>query len=183
MKKSHSLMLSVLVVFGFVACGQEKKQDAAASAAEMKPATGEVATATQEAAKAADEGAKAADDGAKLADQAAKTAEETAKVADEAAKLADAHDPGAPGHVPCGAHGAGTPTADGPKYPSVFKTMPAFGTKISCPIKGETFEFSASRPTHEYNGKVYVFGCGGCKALFLKDPEAALKKYNFVEAP
>jgi len=167
MKKRFSLLLSIMVVFGFLACGQEKKQDAATPAAEMK---------------------SAADEGAKQADEGAKTADEGAKVADVAAKQADANDPGSAdpgsaGHVPCGAHGAGTPTADGPKYPSVFKTMPAFGTKISCPIKGETFEFSASRPTHEYNGKIYVFGCGGCKSLFLKDPEAALKKYSFVEAP
>ncbi|MBN2724495.1 MAG: YHS domain-containing protein [Deltaproteobacteria bacterium] len=49
-------------------------------------------------------------------------------------------------------------------------------------MKGETFEFSASRPFVEYKGKTYVFGCNGCKGIFLKDPEAALKKYKFLEA-
>ncbi|MBU1070328.1 hypothetical protein KJ975_12240 [Myxococcota bacterium] len=110
-------------------------------------------------------------------------ADPEAKTADDVAKTGDAHNPESAGHVPCGAHSAGTPTGDGTKYPSVFKTMPVFGTKVSCPIKGETFEFSESRPTTEYNGKIYVFGCGGCKAIFLKDPEAAIKKYNFTEAP
>ena len=113
----------------------------------------------------------------------AQPADPETKPADDSAMAVDAHNPESAGHVPCGAHSAGTPTGDDTKYPSVFKTMPVFGTKVSCPIKGETFEFSESRPTTEYNGKIYVFGCGGCKAIFLKDPEAAIKKYNFTEAP
>lgn len=152
-----------VAVLGLMAtsCNQEKKKDASGAAADMTPA---------------------ADQGAKIADQGAKVADEGAKVADEGAKVADANNPESADHVPCGAHGAGVPST-GERFPSVFKTMPAVGTKISCPIKGETFEFSESRPTHEYNGKIYVFGCNGCKSIFLKDPEAALKKYTFTEAP
>jgi YHS domain-containing protein len=159
MKSRMSWFLSMTVLVLTVgACGKETKKDAPAAAA-----------------MAADEGAQKADEGAKAAD-------EGAKAADEGAKAADAHDPASADHVPCGAHGAGVPST-GERFPSVFKALPAAGTKISCPIKGETFEFSASRPTHEYNGKIYVFGCNGCKNLFLKDPEAALKKYTFIEAP
>lgn len=150
--KSRLMMFWWVAVLGFTAGACNK---------ETKPdAPGGAAMAAGEGAKAADEGAKAADEGA---------------------KQADAHDPASADHIPCGAHGAGVPTT-GERFPSVFKTLPAVGTKISCPIKGETFEFSPSRPTHEYNGKVYVFGCNGCKSLFLKDPEAALKKYQFIEA-
>ncbi len=163
--KLHSLQIVILsvVAAGLLtfSCNKEPKKDAA-PAGDMT---------------------SAADQAAMVADEAAMTADEAAMTADVAAKPADAHNPEAPGHVPCGAHSAGTPTGDGTKYPSVFKTMPVFGTKVSCPIKGETFEFSESRPTTEYNGKIYVFGCGGCKAIFLKDPEAAIKKYAFIEAP
>jgi len=159
--KHHSILILIVTVAAaglmLFACSKETKKDAAAPAGEMAPAPADTMTAAP---------------------------------VDPAARQADAHnpeaagsDPGSAGHVPCGAHSAGTATADGPKYPSVFKAMPVYGTKISCPIKGETFEFSESRPTTEYNGKIYVFGCGGCKAIFLKDPEAALKKYTFTEAP
>ena len=86
-------------------------------------------------------------------------------------------------HVPCGSHGQGEATDPSKRFPSVFKTLPAHGTKISCPIKGETFEFDDRRPSTEYKGKIYVFGCNGCKGIFLKDPEVALKKYTFIEAP
>ncbi len=90
------------------------------------------------------------------------------------------------GHTPCGSCGShkhSHPIEPGKQYPNVFKTLPEPGTKVSCPIKGETFEYAASRPHLEHNGKVYVFGCNGCKSLFEKDPEAALKNYTFVEAP
>jgi len=148
-------ILSVAVL-GLMAtsCSKETKKDASGAVADMT--------------SAADEGAKATDEGA--------------KAADEGAKAADANNPESADHVPCGAHGAGVPST-GERFPSVFKSLPAVGTKISCPIKGETFEFSESRPTHEYNGKIYVFGCNGCKSIFLKNPEVALKKYTFTEAP
>lgn len=68
-------------------------------------------------------------------------------------------------------------------HPSVFKSLPPEGTLVSCPIKGETFKYTKSRPHSEYKGKFYVFGCNGCKRIFLKDPETALKKYKFIEAP
>jgi YHS domain-containing protein len=84
-------------------------------------------------------------------------------------------------HVPCGNHKTAN-KADLFKHPSVFKTEPAVGTKVSCPIKGETFAVTKQTPRTTYEGKVYMFGCNGCKSIFLKDPKAALKKYKFIEA-
>lgn len=39
-----------------------------------------------------------------------------------------------------------------------------------CPVSGETFTPDASSPRSEYNGKTYVFCCGGCKKKFDADP-------------
>ncbi|MBF0330518.1 MAG: TRASH domain-containing protein [Candidatus Omnitrophica bacterium] len=35
----------------------------------------------------------------------------------------------------------------------------------------------------EYKGKVYNVCCNNCKAAFLKDPEAAIKKFVEVASP
>ncbi|MBU1240232.1 YHS domain-containing protein [Myxococcota bacterium] len=84
-------------------------------------------------------------------------------------------------HVPCGRHGS-TAKHTGELFPSVFKTPPKPGIKVSCPIKGETFVLTDKHPRTVYKGKTYIFGCNGCKRIFLRDPEAALKKYTFKEA-
>jgi YHS domain-containing protein len=49
-----------------------------------------------------------------------------------------------------------------------------------CPIMG--LAVSVDSPDKvEYNGKIYNLCCPGCKAAFLKDPQAALKKLAAAE--
>ena len=50
-----------------------------------------------------------------------------------------------------------------------------------CPIMGSTVT-DDSPVKVEYMGKIYNLCCGGCKEVFLKDPQAALKKLAAAEA-
>lgn len=54
------------------------------------------------------------------------------------------------------------------------KSMTGKVVNTKCPVGGG--EITADSPTFEYNGKVYGFCCGGCKAKFMKDPEKYLKE-------
>ncbi len=54
-----------------------------------------------------------------------------------------------------------------------------------CPISGEEIgkgDMKGQAATVEYKGKIYNLCCPMCKAAFLKDPEAAIKKMEEQEA-
>lgn len=54
-----------------------------------------------------------------------------------------------------------------------------------CPISGEkigTGDMAGQAATVEYEGKIYNLCCPMCKAAFLKDPQAAIKKMEEQEA-
>ncbi len=54
-----------------------------------------------------------------------------------------------------------------------------------CPISGEEIgkgDMEGQGSTVEYKGKIYNLCCPMCKAAFLKDPEAAIKKMEEQEA-
>ena len=58
------------------------------------------------------------------------------------------------------------------------------GNKI-CPISGEEIGedgMAGEEVTVEYKGKVYNLCCAMCKKDFLKDPEAAIKKLETMDA-
>ncbi len=58
------------------------------------------------------------------------------------------------------------------------------GNKI-CPISGEEIGeegMAGQEVTVEYKGKVYNLCCAMCKKDFLKDPEAAIKKLETMDA-
>lgn len=50
------------------------------------------------------------------------------------------------------------------------------GNKV-CPFMGVAVD-PANAVHVEYKGKVYNLCCNSCKAAFLKDPEAAVKKFQ-----
>jgi YHS domain-containing protein len=52
---------------------------------------------------------------------------------------------------------------------------------VICPIMGTAVTVDSPNKV-EYQGKVYNLCCDGCKDMFLKDPEAALKKLAELEA-
>jgi YHS domain-containing protein len=54
-----------------------------------------------------------------------------------------------------------------------FDGMPPVGTKAKCPVMGTDFEVKKESESSVYNGKTYVFCCGGCKPQFDANP----KKY------
>ncbi len=55
------------------------------------------------------------------------------------------------------------------------------GNKV-CPFMNNPVT-EATAVKVEYKGKVYNVCCNNCKAAFLKDPEAAIKKFVEVASP
>ena len=56
------------------------------------------------------------------------------------------------------------------------KYVSADENKVTCPVRGSTFNKSDAAGSMEYNGKTYYFCCAGCKEKFEKDPEKYTKK-------
>ncbi|MFH0753894.1 MAG: YHS domain-containing protein [Candidatus Omnitrophota bacterium] len=51
-----------------------------------------------------------------------------------------------------------------------------------CPVMGGAVSDQSPFKV-EYKGMIYNLCCGGCKEIFLKDPEAAIKKLGVSQGP
>jgi YHS domain-containing protein len=55
--------------------------------------------------------------------------------------------------------------------PAAFDRLPAPGTLARCAVSGEVFTVAADTTYSEFQGKTYVFCCGGCKTRFDAAPD------------
>ena len=54
--------------------------------------------------------------------------------------------------------------------PVAFDSPPPAGTRVRCPVAGETFTVTEPAARFEHKGKHYVLCCAGCLEPIRKDP-------------
>jgi YHS domain-containing protein len=80
----------------------------------------------------------------------------------------------------CESASQAAPTVAAPKSAAAVGDDPAVprlapGTKLKCPVSGESFTVTAKTAQVTYKGKRYAFCCPDCQPAFTKNPAKYVK--------